>query len=462
MRSSPLPASRSPLASPQTNTEAEWTSRSDVYEYGAAANPEMAPIPVLVHPPSLHESGPTRIVPFDIDDYLEIDAQCTSPNLMASFLRVEIGDSLDTKANASSQAFYVIRGSGVTSGEHGNITWSEGDMFVVPVTEGPMKHTCVSGDKGGAAIYWVHDQPLMDYIGCKPCVKKFEPTLYKRADLLATVEEIKHTPTDDGSERNRLGVLLGNKACPQTKTLTHVLWSLLNSIPAKNVQRPHRHNSVALDLAVAAKPGVYTLMGKEIDANGNIVDPIRCDWTPGGVFVTPPGWWHSHHNESDEMAWVLPMQDAGLYTHQRTLDIRFVDDELALHRAGRIRGSAFAITNKQYTEMTIIGSQVPVPKVLGMKRVMSVDDNVKAAKRAGVDTPESSTHGTNQAYHLLQQTPGLTGTAGAKSDSQAHGAAFQLVQEDGSRRGSSQAYHLLKVAENGMLNASVPTARAKA
>ena len=25
-------------------------------------------------------------------------------------------------------------------------------MFVVPVTEGPMKHTCVSGDKGGAAI----------------------------------------------------------------------------------------------------------------------------------------------------------------------------------------------------------------------------------------------------------------------------------------------------------------------
>ena len=121
-------------------------------------------------------------------------------------------------------------------------------------------------------------------------MKKFEPTLYKKKDLLDTVEEIKHTPMEDGSERNRLGVLLGNKACPQTKTLTHVLWSLLNSIPAKNVQRPHRHNSVALDLAVSAKPGVYTLMGKEIDSNGNIVDPIRCDWTPGGVFVTPPGW----------------------------------------------------------------------------------------------------------------------------------------------------------------------------
>ena len=32
---------------------------------------------------------------------------------------------------------------------------------------------------------------------------------------------------------------------------------------------------------------------------------------------------HSHHNDTDTPAWVLPMQDAGLYTHQRTLDIRF-------------------------------------------------------------------------------------------------------------------------------------------
>ena len=38
------------------------------------------------------------------------------------------------------------------------------------------------------------------------------------------------------------------------------------------------------------------------------------------------GWWHSHHNDTDQPAWVLPMQDAGLYTHQRTLDIRFATE----------------------------------------------------------------------------------------------------------------------------------------
>ena len=127
-------------------------------------------------------------------------------------------------------------------------------------------------------------------------------------------------------------------------------------------------------MAVAASPNVYTLMGKEIDANGDIIDPIRCDWTPGGVFITPPGWWHSHHNESDEVAWVLPMQDAGLYTHQRTLDIRFVDDELELHKAGKIRGSAFAVTNKQYLHMVECGATVPHARVAGMKRVWSMQE----------------------------------------------------------------------------------------
>lgn len=92
-------------------------------------------------------------------------------------------------------------------------------------------------------------------------------------------------------------------------------------------------------------------MGWEIDSQGVIVDPIRCEWTPGGVFVTPPGWWHSHHNESDDIALVLPIQDAGLYTYQRTLDIRFVEDELALHAAGRVRGSAFATTGEEYADM---------------------------------------------------------------------------------------------------------------
>jgi len=375
-------------------TERQWATDAQIFEYGSAANPDMKPIPVFVHPAVLHENGATRIIPFDISETLDIDYPCTSPNLMASFVRITVGDDIETHApDATSQAFYIIRGSGTTTITKGNpndegnhiekeetISWNTGDMFCVPVTRTKMIHTCSSAESfGGAAIYWIHDEPLMNYLGVTPNVKKFNPTLYKKSDMLAHVEEIRHK-TGDCHKKNRLGVLLGNAKCAQTKTLSHTLWSLLNSIPGETVQRPHRHNSVALDLCVSAKPGVYTLMGKEINSEGDIIDPIRCDWAAGTVFVTPPGWWHSHHNGSDDVAWVLPIQDAGLFTHQRTLDIRFVDDELKLHHAGRIRGSAFNITNNAYIKM-----------VKQTKQQMAIDEakNVKlitAPKRSATDT----------------------------------------------------------------------------
>jgi gentisate 1,2-dioxygenase len=141
-------------------------------------------------------------------------------------------------------------------------------------------------------------------------------------NFVETIEQNQH--------KNRLGTLLGNPATVDTGTLTvtPTLWSLFNVLPAHTSQNPHRHNSVALDLCVFASKGAYTLMGKTLDEKGNIVDPIRCDWRTGYVFITPPGYWHSHHNEGDEDAYVLPVQDAGLHTYQRTLDIQFMNSFL--------------------------------------------------------------------------------------------------------------------------------------
>ena len=110
----------------------------------------------------------------------------------------------------------------------------------------------------------------------------------------------------------------------QTLTASHTMWALYNALPARHVQRPHKHNSVALDLCVRAGPHTYTLMAKDIDSKGNLLPPItRADWAPGAVFVTPPGLWHSHHNDGDEDAIVLPVQDAALHTFMRTLQIEF-------------------------------------------------------------------------------------------------------------------------------------------
>lgn len=290
------------------------------YEYALAANPVLTPMPVAVHDASLHEHGPTRVIVFDNSEKLEISYPCSSPNLLAAFLKICPNESLTTDANATSQAFYVIRGSGQSVSELGPIDWSEGDLFVVPAVEKSIVHTATSD----SALYWINDEPLLKYLGVKPCTKRFHTTLFKRERMLAAVEEIRHAP---GAEhKNRLGVLLGNRITEDsTLTLTHTLWALLNTIPAGDAQRPHRHSSVALDLCISAEVGdkVYTNMGPELDEHGWVKNPIKCVWKSGSVFSTPPGWWHSHHNESGTPAFVLPMQDAGLFTHQRTLDIQF-------------------------------------------------------------------------------------------------------------------------------------------
>lgn len=308
--------------------EARLTAPGRIYEYTSAANPTMKPVPVLLHPASLHEAGPSRVIPFDLSEHLGIAYRATSPNLMASFIRVCQGESLATTATATSQAFYVIKGKGASSSEYGAVPWATGDMVCLPRCPGDVTHT--SDPAEDSVLYWVTDEPLLQYLGVAPTTKIFEPTVIRREDMLREVERVSHEPGVE--HRNRMGILLGNKATDfantggsGTLTLTPTLWSLLNVLPAHDAQRPHKHNSVALDLAVHAAPqGVYTLMGPELDAEGNVKDPVRCDWSSGSVFCTPPGWWHSHHNDSDEPAWVLPMQDAGLYTYQRTLDIQFV------------------------------------------------------------------------------------------------------------------------------------------
>mmetsp|Transcript_9634 Transcript_9634/g.12594 ORF Transcript_9634/g.12594 Transcript_9634/m.12594 type:complete len:357 (-) Transcript_9634:141-1211(-) len=290
-----------------------------IYEYSSSCNPEVPQIPVVCHPPELHQAGPTRVIPFDLSRQLKLPYRATSPNLLASYIRICESDSLTTEAVATSQAFYVIRGSGRTESEFGSIHWNEGDLFVLPASEEGAIHHSTSD----SALYWVSDEPLLKYLGVKPSEKKFSTVLFKKERMLSEVEVLQGD--EDAVHRNRLGILLGNKATEETtKTLTHVLWALLNVIPGKTDQKPHKHNSVALDFCVSApEEGVYTLMGPELDEDGKVKNPIRMDWKSGAAFTTPPGWWHSHHNETDSEAWVLPVQDAGVLTHQSVLDIQF-------------------------------------------------------------------------------------------------------------------------------------------
>lgn len=299
----------------QQVAQQQWEQQADFKEYMSAVNPPMPKIDVISYPNELHETGETRVIPFDLSAELNIRYPATSPNLLANFIRICSGETIKTDAKATSQMFYVIRGAGKTQMKHGTIEWKAGDLFTLPSVPDALHHACED-----TAIYWVHDSPLLNYLGVQPSEEKFTPVLYTKERLDNELNSVRQ----EAEGRNRTGVLLANPNFPLTMTLTHTLWSLYNALPAGVTQKPHRHNSIALDYCVHAGPDTYTLIGKEIDDEGNIIDPIKAMWTPGSMFITPPGWWHSHHNDSNEDAIVLPIQDAGLIMNMQVLDFKYV------------------------------------------------------------------------------------------------------------------------------------------
>jgi gentisate 1,2-dioxygenase len=299
----------------EQSTQQKWELEANFKEYMSAVNPPMPKINVVDYPASIHQQGPTKITSFDLSKKLNLSTAATTPNLLANFIRICASETLKTSANATSQMFYVINGCGKTQMSEGSINWKTGDLFTLPALVDAL-HT-VSED---TALYWVTDSPLMDYLGVKPNKSKFNPVLYTREKLTQELDKVKKS----SANKNRMGILLNNPNFPKTLTITHTLWALYNSLPAGVSQKAHRHNSVALDFCVTAGENTYTLISKDIDDDGNLIKPIKAMWTPGSAFVTPPGWWHSHHNESDEDAIVLPIQDAGLIMNMQVLDFQYI------------------------------------------------------------------------------------------------------------------------------------------
>jgi gentisate 1,2-dioxygenase len=299
--------------------EEDWTGDARFYEYHRAVDPiGSGAIPAVpIRQFSAAGGSSTGVIPLDLSDDLGTPWPATSPALLASFITVAAGDRLHLAPVATSELYYVLRGAGRTVIDDGVIGWEEGDVVVLPGGSGA-DHEATAD----ATLYHVSDAPLLAYLGVRPVQGRFAPTRFGRSRLAEELDRVASAP--DASTRNRISVLLGNAEQTQTLTVTHTLWAMLGLVPAGAVQLPHLHQSVALDLVVACRPGCYTLLGEQVDSDTRaIIDPVRVDWEPGAAFVTPPGMWHSHHNESGQPARILPIQDGGLHTYLRTLDIRF-------------------------------------------------------------------------------------------------------------------------------------------
>ena len=297
----------------------DWTGDARFFEYHQAVDPLRAGTitPVPIQKFAAAPAGVTGVLPLDLSESLGTPWAATGPSLLASFVGIAAGASVGLDPVATSELFYVVRGAGRTVLDGGVIRWEAGDVVVLPAGARAEHEAAVD-----STLYHVSDAPLLAYLGVKPAGPRFAPTVFRQARLAEELVRVASAP--DAATRNRISVLLGNAGQTQTLTATPTLWAMLGLVPAGADQRPHRHQSIALDLVIDCAPGCYTLLGAHVDpASGEIVSPVRVDWQPGAAFVTPPGMWHSHHNESGRPARILPVQDAGLHTYLRSLDIRF-------------------------------------------------------------------------------------------------------------------------------------------
>jgi gentisate 1,2-dioxygenase len=287
-----------------------------MYDYADAAEINLPDIPIKTYSEFSKTTGF-----FDNSKELKLPYIATSPNLLSGFININSYDCYEIDSNyiCSSQLFYIIQGKGyITINGFENIDYSTGDLITCSFYES--QHII---SKTPTHIYWVSDYPLLKYMGVKPAKEIIPPIIYKKEVMETFLHEV--CTSKNAHLKNRNGILLANSITEElgTKTVSHILWALLNKIKPNSVQKPHRHNSVALDYCIYAGKNVYTAMGKELNHDGTIKNPVIVEWKTGHAFTTPPGWWHSHVNNGTEEAIVLPIQDAGLYTYQRTLDIQF-------------------------------------------------------------------------------------------------------------------------------------------
>lgn len=288
------------------------------YEYEKNVNPSLKSIPIIQKNIISCDYGITFI---DIHEIFNINYKSTTPNLLASFIKIIKDDNIELNnnvdfINGTSHLFYLLKGSCEIYIDNEKFDLSSGDIMISPLFDS-LSIKNISNEE--LQIYYINDSPLVNYLGCKPINKIFKASVYSKDFLMSNLETLSNP------NNNRKGILLSNEDTEKigVNTITPILWALYNELPPNTVQKVHKHNSVALDLCINCtdSDNIYTLIGDELDENENIINPTKIHWKQGEMFITPPGLWHSHNNIGNTYAYVLPIQDAGLLLYQRILGI---------------------------------------------------------------------------------------------------------------------------------------------
>ena len=303
-----LPAQKA--ARPASTAE----SRARYFNTGNAFNVILPPVPDMAFTDeparALDPATPTGLIACDIADRLGCPFPATSPLVLARYARIRAGERLDTRFAASGVIAYVIQGSGGLDCGGETIGWGPGDVVVMP---GGVGQAWQAGD-ADAVLWLVTNEPQLAFENLQPPADGAAPTglvHYPAGEIdrqVALLYEIGRDEQIAGS-----ALVLSSDMQEASRNALPTLTLAMNSLPPGAVQRPHRHNSVAVSLVIRGEKCFSKIDGR------------RKDWSPWCTTITPPVSVHSHHNEGDRQALFLIVQDGGIYYHARAMGFEFVD-----------------------------------------------------------------------------------------------------------------------------------------
>ena len=194
----------------------DWAEDARYFEYSKAANPigsgHTSKIPIRTFSRELYSDGPTHIIPLDLSHELGIaNGPATSPALVAHFVRIRASEHIATNPNATSQLYYVICGRGFSAVNGRLVQWEKGDFLTLPARSHATFYA--SSD---AALYWVHDEPLLRHLGAEAAEPRFSATKFRREDAVGRLDEIASRP--GANDKSRVSVLLANAEQEQALT----------------------------------------------------------------------------------------------------------------------------------------------------------------------------------------------------------------------------------------------------
>ena len=309
LRVSELPAQHA--ADPVTPAQA----RARFFNSGNAFNVQLPPVPDMAFADeparALDPETPTGMILCDISEQLECPFPATSPLVLAGYARIRAGETLTTDPRASGVIAYVIQGTGVTRCGAEEIAWDRGDIMLFP--GGDAQHH--ESGEDDVVLWVVSNEPQVVFEGLQPPAAGEAPTgvvHYRAADIKAQADHL-----IDNAEEGELpgyAIVLSSEQNEASRNVLPTLTLAMNSLPGGTMQRPHRHNSVAVSLVVSGE-GCYS-----------VVDGKRKDWSPWATTITPAVSVHSHHNGGNSRAMFLIVQDGGLYYHMRAMGFEFAED----------------------------------------------------------------------------------------------------------------------------------------